>query len=167
MSASSGSARAWMIAVALVASSVLVVAAVSAAIPRQEVWQADVRVHALEVTPLRALAATRGARQLSMRAVITSDNDDDARAARLEVLLPIGVGVLRLPPGCRAGASTVATLTGRVTCDLGDIPVRGLREVVITTTGTVSGTGGRFAVFVTSDTPDPAPSNNYSERIVQ
>ncbi|HJU89240.1 MAG TPA: hypothetical protein VJ672_07610 [Gemmatimonadaceae bacterium] len=159
--------------VAVLAMLAVTAAATAAVIPKQEVWQADVRVQALEVTPLRVATntATSTARaaggQLSMRAVITSDNDDDARRVRLEVLLPIGVGVLRLGPGCQAGASAVSTLTGRVTCDLGDIPVRGLREVVITTTGPVNGGGGRFAVFVTSDTPDPLPSNNYSERAIQ
>lgn len=168
MNAAFGRASRWVIVPALLLGAA---AATAAVIPKQEVWQADVRVQALDVTPLRVAATAttaRGvARQLSMRAVITSDNDDDARGVRLEVLLPIGVGVLRLAPGCQAGPSAVSTLTGRVTCELGDIPVRGLREVVITTTGPVNGTGGRFAVFVTSDTPDPMPSNNYSERAIQ
>jgi hypothetical protein len=160
---SHGRARVWGSVTALL----MVVVGVAWAIPRQEVWQADVRVQSLEVMSLQTAGmSTRGGRQLSTRVVIASDNDDDARAVRLEILLPIGVGVLRLAPGCQASPGAVATLTGRVTCELGNIPVRGFREVVITTTGSVS-TGGRFAVFVTSETPDPMPSNNYAERLVQ
>jgi hypothetical protein len=147
----------------------------------QEVWQADVRVQALDVTPVRAMAPVssaapamraapaRGSPALTVapagvtvRAQITSDNDDDARAVRLEILLPVGSGVLRLPAGCQA-ATVVQSLTGRVTCDLGDIPVRGLREVVLTASAPPP--GARFAVFVTSDTPDPNPSNNFAERV--
>jgi hypothetical protein len=139
----------------------------------QAVWQADVRVQLLEVTALRPAPtltarrsdSTTGAQQLSARVVITSDNDDDARSVRLDILLPVGAGVIRYPSGCQASPSAVSTLTGRVTCDLGNIPVRGLREIVISTTGTVS-KGARFAAIVTSDTPDPTPGNNFAEQVV-
>lgn len=157
--------RTWPVGIAVMLLAGLAVGA--AAFPRQEVWQADVRVQAFDVTPVRTAAATQqGARQLSVRVVVASDNDDDARGARLEMLLPVGLGVLRVGPGCRASPGAVSTLTGRVTCDLGDIPVRGLREVMLSTTAPVSG-GGRFAVFVASDTPDPNPTNNYAERPIQ
>lgn len=124
----------------------------------QAVWQADVRVKSLSV------AAQGG--QLSARAVIYSDNDDDARATRVEFLLPVGVGVLRVPASCRTSASAIAGLHARVTCDLGDVEVRGTRELQIVTTAVTGGSTARFAVFVTSDTPDPAPANNYAERAV-
>jgi len=142
-------------------AAVLLVALVGrgAVASAQAVWQADMRV--------QSLAVAAGGGQLSARAVIYSDNDDDARAARAEILLPVGVGVLRLPAGCKATATTgVAGLHGRVTCDLGDIEVRGLRELLIVTTGVAGGPNVRFAVFVTSDTPDPTPANNYAERAV-
>ena len=126
--------------------------------PAQKIWQADVRVQSLEVTALKGKGGP-----LSARVLVTSDNDEEARAAHLEILLPIGVGVVRVPAGCRPSPSAIAGLIARVSCDLGDIPVRGLREVVITTTGTAA-IHGRFAAFVTSDTPDPQPSNNYAER---
>jgi len=45
-------------------------------------------------------------------------------------------------------------------------PVRGLRELSIVTTGIAGGAHVRFAVFVTSDTPDPTPANNFAERAV-
>jgi len=142
----------------MAAALALALAARGRAASAQAVWQADMRVQSLAV-------AARGG-QLSARAVIYSDNDDDARAARVEFLLPVGVGVLRLPAGCKASASAVAGLHARVTCDLGDVEVRGLRELLIVTTGVTGGPNVRFAVFVTSDTPDPAPANNYAERAV-
>ncbi len=126
--------------------------------PAQKVWQADVRVQSLDVTALKGKGGP-----LSAVIVVTSDNDEEARATRLEILLPIGVGVLRMPAGCRPSPSAIAGLIARVTCDLGDIPVRGLREITVTTTGGAA-IHGRFAAFVTSDTPDPQPSNNYAER---
>lgn len=137
---------------------------------RQAVWQADVRIQLLEVIALRSPRPPTGgaaaARQLSARIVVANDDDDEARGVRLDVLLPVGAGVVRLPPRCKAGASAVATLTGRVTCELGVIPVRGREEVVISTTGTVSPSGGRFGALVSSDTPDPSPGNNFAERRV-
>jgi hypothetical protein len=138
---------------------------------RQAVWQADVRIQLLEVTALRGTAAgtkpgraNTAARQFSARVVVASDTDDEARGVRLDLLLPVGAGVVRLPAECRASPSAVATLTGRVTCDLGVIPVRGLREVTVSTTATVSPSGARFAALVSSDTPDPVPGNNFAER---
>lgn len=149
---------------------VALVAAPGPPTARQAVWQADVRIQLMEVTTLRgARVGSSGqpgttARQLSARVVVTSDNDDEARGVRLDLLLPVGAGVVRLPAECRSSPSAVATLTGRVTCDLGVIPVRGLREVMVSTTATVSANGARFAALVSSDTPDPVPGNNYAER---
>ena len=160
----------WPGALALLA--VLALAAPVNGAASQAVWQADVRVQLLEITALRSApvakrldAASTGSRQLSARVVITSDNDDDARGVRLDILLPVGAGVMRLPPGCQASPSAVATLAGRVTCELGSIPVRGLREIVIATTGTVP-SGAHFAALVTSETPDPTPGNNFAEQVV-
>ena len=60
-----------------------------------------------------------------------------ALAARVEILLPVGVGLVELSPGCIAGPSPpgVSALRGRVVCRLGDL-----------------------------DTPDPRPGNNFAER---
>ncbi|HSJ65830.1 MAG TPA: hypothetical protein VK922_18255 [Gemmatimonadaceae bacterium] len=153
------------------ATLVALAAAPGPGVSRQAVWQADVRIQLLEVTALRGSTAaskpgqaSAAARQFTARVVVASDNDDEARGVRLDVLLPVGAGVVRLPAECRASPSAVATLTGRVTCDLGVMPVRGLREVMISTTATVSPTGARFAALVSSDTPDPVPGNNFAER---
>ena len=140
--------------VALAALSTGRVVAASA----QEVWQADVRIQSLEVTGGRG--------SIAIRVVITSDNDDDAVGVRLDVLLPVGAGVMRLAQGCRASPSPVANLAARVTCDLGTIVVRGLREVTITASPPPPGPGHKVAVVVMSDTPDPEPANNYAERMV-
>lgn len=154
----------WMFGTA--ASLAMVVVAVRQAVSAQEVWQADIRVQSMEVLSTRGVQSAGGSRggQLSTRVVVTSDNDDDARAARLEILLPVGVSVLRMPAGCKTSPGVVTGLTARVTCALGDLPVRGLREVTIVTTGVLATPQARFGAFVTSDTPDPVPSNNYAER---
>lgn len=123
-------------------------------------WQADIRIQSIEVVAVRG-------QSLNARVVVTSDNGEDARAARLEILLPAGVGVVRLAPGCRAGTGlTPGGQSGRISCELGDIPVRGVREVTVVTTAPGSGAPIRVAVFVVSDTPDPLPANNYAERVV-
>ncbi len=126
----------------------------------QAVWQADIRIQAMEVSVVAP-------NTVAIRVVIASDNDDDAKASRLDLLLPIGVSVLRVTPPCRSGSSALRGPAGRVTCDLGDIPVRGVRDLTVVTSAPPPGGGGRYAAFVMSDTPDPFPSNNYAERTVR
>lgn len=122
------------------------------------VWQADVAVQAFEVT-----AAKRGG-PITARVVVATGNDE-ARAVRLEMLLPVGVGVLRVSGDCHASAGPVESLNARVSCVMGDLPVRALREVSVTTSG-ASPADARptFAVFVYGDTPDPQPANNFAAR---
>ena len=126
-----------------------------------QVWQADVQIRTLEITKSRT--------GLTARIVVYSERDDDARDARLIVLLPLGVGIDRLGPGCSAtaGPSMLPSLRAAVECDLGSIPDRGIREAVITTTIPPDLVAKRFGVFVYSTTPDPAPANNYAERSLQ
>lgn len=122
------------------------------------VWQADVSVQTLDVSALK-----RGG-PITARVVVATGNDD-ARDVRLEMLLPVGVGVLHVSEPCRASASPVASLSARVSCTLGDMPVRALREVAVTTSAASAPEARpRFAVFVFSDTPDPLPTNNFAER---
>jgi hypothetical protein len=125
------------------------------------VWQADVQIRTLEVTRSKSAITTR--------VVVYSEKDDEARDTRLIVLLPLGVGIDRLGPGCTAtaGPSMVPSLRAAVECNLGSIPNRGIREAVITTTVPPDGIQKRFAVFVYSNTPDPMPANNYAERTIQ
>lgn len=126
-----------------------------------QVWQADVQIRTLEVTKSKST--------ITARVVVYSEKDDEARDSRLIVLLPLGVGIDKLGPGCTAtaGPSMVPSLRAAVECDLGSIPDRGIRETVITTTLPPDIVAKRFGVFVYSSTPDPAPGNNYAERTIQ
>jgi hypothetical protein len=126
----------------------------------QQVWQADIQIRTLEVT--------RNKGTINARIVVYTENDDDAQNARLLILLPIGVGLERLAPLCTAtpGPSMVPSLRATVTCDLGVIPDRGFREVVLSTTAPATAVAKRFGVFTYSSTPDPVPGNNYAERII-
>jgi hypothetical protein len=140
-------------------SSVLAVLATAGALANQPLqWQADLQIRTLEVTKSRG--------GISVRVVIYTEHDDEARDVRLLVLLPVGVGLQRLAPGCAAsaGPSMVPSLRATVTCRLGSIADRGLYEVLLTTTLPPKGAPKRLGVFAYSDTPDPVPGNNYAER---
>ncbi len=123
-------------------------------------WQADIQVRTLEVTKSRT--------GLAIRVVVYTERDDEARDARLLILLPVGVGVERLDPGCAAspGPSMVPSLRATVACDLGAIPDQGYREVHLATTLPPENLPKRFGVFAYSGTPDPMPGNNYAERVL-
>jgi hypothetical protein len=125
------------------------------------VWQSDVKVESLDVSE------SRSGGSINARAVISTSGDDAARSVKVEVMLPIGVGVLRLSDGCKPSPSPVTGLTARVTCDLGEIPTRGSREIAIATTARPSSIPLRIGIFAFSDTPDPSPANNFAERNLQ
>jgi hypothetical protein len=127
----------------------------------QRVWQSDVRIESLEVN------AAKAGGSLNARAVIAADGDDAARSVRVEIMLPIGVGVLRLSDGCKPSPSPVTGLNARVTCDLGEIAAHASREITISTTTRQSSLPLRLGVFAFSDTPDPSPANNFAERLAQ
>ena len=124
----------------------------------QQVWQADVQVRTLEVTRSRT--------GLSVRVVVYTEHDDEARDARLLILLPVGVGVEHLATGCSAAAGPpgVPALRATVSCELGGIADRGFREVLLSTTLPPNANPRRVGVFAYSATPDPVPRNNYAER---
>lgn len=126
----------------------------------QRVWQADVQVRTLEVTRSRT--------SLSVRIVVYTEHDDEARDARLLVLLPVGVGVEHLATGCAAAAGPpgVPALRATVSCELGGIADRGFREVLLSTTLPPDSNPRRLGVFAYSATPDPVPRNNYAERML-
>jgi hypothetical protein len=125
-----------------------------------QVWQADLQIRTLEVTKSKTA--------MSVRVVVYSERDDEARDARLLILLPVGVGVERLGLGCAAsaGPARVPSLRATVACDLGSIVDQGYREVQLTTTLPPEGMPKRFGVFAYSGTPDPLPGNNYAERML-
>ena len=123
-------------------------------------WQADIQIRTLEVTRTR--------NSLNARVVIYTENDDDAQNARLLILLPVGVGIERLAAACAAtpGPSMVPSLRATIACELGVIPNRGYREVLLSTTAPATTQPRRFGVFAYSATPDPVPGNNYAERTI-
>jgi hypothetical protein len=142
----------------------LVVAFAGSAQPRPRatprVWRSDVSVRALD------LSTERHGGAIAVRVIVAADSDD-ARAVRLEIMLPVGVGVLRVPDGCQRSPGPITSLAARVSCALGGLPMRGMRDVTITTTGAPPSRGRiHFAAFTFSDTPDPVPSNNFAERVV-
>lgn len=121
------------------------------------VWKTDLRIRSFDIMAV-------GQQSVQITVGIVSDGDDAARATRLEFFLPVSVGLVRAPAGCKASPAAVANLSARVTCDLGDIPGRGLREVILLTSAPPAGSMARFAAIVLSDTPDVSPSNNFAER---
>ena len=127
---------------------------------QQLAWQADVQIKTLEVTKARS--------GLSVRVVVYTEHDDEARDVRLLILLPVGAGIQKIGAGCAASTapSQMPSLRATVTCELGSIADRGLHEVVVAITPPSSGAESRLGVFAYSATPDPRPGNNYAERVL-
>lgn len=128
--------------------------------PQQLAWQADVQIKTLEVTKARS--------GISVRVVVYTEHDDEARDTRLLILLPVGAGLQKMVAGCTASAapSMMPSLRATVTCELGSIANRGFHEVLVAITPPSNGSQSRLGVFAYSATPDPRPGNNYAERLL-
>ena len=122
--------------------------------------QADVQIRTLEITRSRA--------GHSVRVVVYTEHDNEARDVRLLVLLPAGVELQRSVAGCAtfAGSSRGLSPRATVTCELGSIADRAFHEVVLMISSTPRDSATRVGVFAYSGTPDPRPGNNYAERIL-
>ena len=122
-------------------------------------WQADLSVRSLTVSEAKG--------NLTARVVISAETGE-ALAARVEVLLPVGVGIVQLGPGCVPGPNRtgISDLRARVECTLGNMPARSNRELFVVTTTPPNGIARGFAVVAMSDTPDPKPGNNFLERVI-
>jgi len=129
------------------------------AAPQYALWQADLQVRSLIVSEAKG--------NLTARMVIYAEFGE-ALAARVEVLLPVGVGIVTLGPGCVAGPNRtgINELRARVQCSLGNMADRSSRELFVVTTTPPNGVARGFAVVAMSDTPDPKPSNNFVERVI-
>jgi hypothetical protein len=136
----------------------LLLAQAPASLGSQGVSQADVRIQALDLTPLRGF--------VNVRVVVGSDGGDGAHSAALHLFLPLGTKAARLPPGCQPSPSPPGAAQARVDCALGELRVRDLREVIIVATVPPAGVVARFTAFAFSDTPDPQMTNNYAERVL-
>ena len=123
------------------------------------VWQADLSVRSLTVSEAKG--------NLTARVVIAVESGE-ALSARVEVLLPVGVGIVTLGPGCVAGPNRtgISELRARVECNLGNMAARSNRELYVVTTTPPNGIARGFAVVAMSDTPDPKPGNNFVERVI-
>jgi hypothetical protein len=127
-----------------------------AAAAQQHVWHADLQV--------RTLAVTESDGKLTARVVVAVEQGE-AMGVRVEILLPVGVGIVQLAPGCAPGpgAPGVPSLRARVVCTVGTLRPRDVREFRVTTTAAPAGVAPRFGAMATSDTPDPNPGNNFAE----
>lgn len=127
---------------------------------QQLAWQADVQIKTLEVTKARS--------GISVRVVVYTEHDDEARDTRLLILLPVGAGLQKIVAGCTASAapSMMPSLRATVTCELGSIANRGFHEVIVAITPPSHASQSRLGVFAYSATPDPRPGNNYAERVL-
>ena len=122
-------------------------------------WQADLQVRSLTVTEVGG--------NLHARIVIAAEFGE-ALAARADVLLPVGVGLVSMGRGCRAGPSPdgIRELRARVECRLGNLKSPAIQELTVVTTLPPKGVVRGFAVVAMSDTPDPRPGNNFAERVI-
>jgi hypothetical protein len=122
-------------------------------------WQADLQIRSL------AISVEKG--NLTARVVVATEVGE-ALAARVEVLLPVGVGIVTVGPGCVPGPTRtgISELRARVECSLGDMPARTSRDLYVITTTPPAGVARGFAVVAMSDTPDPRPANNFIERVI-
>lgn len=122
-------------------------------------WQADLQIRSLTITEEKGNLIAR---------VMVAVELGDALAVRVEVLLPVGVGIVTLGSGCVAGPNRtgISELRARVECSLGNMPSRSTRELFVITTAPPNGVARGFAVVTMSDTPDPRPANNFAERVI-
>jgi len=138
---------------------VSILAGLGLGLRQHSLWQADLQIRSLTVSEAKG--------QLTARVVIAAEFGE-ALGARVEVLLPVGVGIVTLGSGCVAGPNVtgISALRARVECTLGNMPARSNRELFVVTTTPPTGVARGFAVVAMSDTPDPKPANNFVERVI-
>ena len=139
---------------------VLTVLAVLRPGTRQRVlWQADLQVRSLTVSEAKG--------NLTARVVVAAEVGE-ALGVRVDLLLPVGVGIVSMEEGCHAGPSLtgISELRARVECSLGNLPARSYRTLFVVTTTPPVGVARGFGAVAMSDTPDPKPGNNFAERAI-
>jgi hypothetical protein len=127
---------------------------VGAPLSAQHVWQADLQIRSLSVSE-------SGSHLIAKVAVISEVGD--ALAVRVEIMLPVGVGIVEVGAGCAPGPSApgVPSLRARVICTVGTLSPRVIREFSVTTTQPPAGMASRFGAMAMSDTPDPKPGKQF------
>jgi hypothetical protein len=127
---------------------------------RQRVlWQSDLQIRSLTVSMENG--------NLTARVVVAAEMGE-ALGARVDLLLPVGVGIVAMGKGCRAGPDVtgISELRARVECTLGNLPARTNRTLFVVTTTPPAGVARGFGAVAMSDTPDPKPGNNFAERAI-
>jgi len=126
---------------------------------QRTLWQADLQIRSLRVSEDKG--------NLTARVVVAAEFGE-ALAARVEMLLPVGVGIVTLGPGCVAGPNMtgIRDLRARVECTLGNLAAGSSRELFVVTTAPPSGVVRGFGAVAMSETPDPKPGNNFAERAI-
>ena len=103
--------------------------------------------------------------ELISRVVVYAGMDDPSDGVRLELLLPPGSTVFRMPPGCMSDADPRGSqVRGRISCSLGTLAVHERRQLVFATSIPAPAVPKSVAAFVSSDSPDPRPGDNFSLR---
>jgi hypothetical protein len=127
---------------------------------RQRVlWQADVQIRSLTVSQEKG--------NLTARVVVAAEMGE-ALGVRVDLLLPVGVGIIAMGEGCHAGPNPtgISELRARVECALGNLPARSNRTLFVVTTSPPTGVARGFGAVAMSDTPDPKPGNNFADRAI-
>jgi hypothetical protein len=90
-------------------------------------WQADLQIRSLTVSEAKG--------NLTAPVVVAAEFGE-ALATRVEVLLPVGVGIVTLGTGCVPGPNHtgISDLHGRVECTLGNMRAGTTRELIVMTT---------------------------------
>jgi hypothetical protein len=143
----------------LVALVLTVLAGLNAGARQRVLWQADLQIRSLTVSEEKG--------NLTARVVVAAEMGE-ALAARVDLLLPVGVGIVAMGEGCHAGPSLtgISELRARVECSLGNLAARSSRTLYVVTTMPPAGVARGFGAVAMSDTPDPKPSNNFAERAI-
>jgi len=143
----------------LVALVLTVLAALNGGTRQRILWQSDLQIRSLTVSEEKG--------NLTARVVIGVEMGE-ALGARVDLLLPVGVGIVAMGEGCHAGPSVtgISALRARVECTLGNLPARSNRTLFVVTTTPPIGVARGFGAVAMSDTPDPKPGNNFAERAI-
>jgi hypothetical protein len=143
----------------LLALVLTVLAALRPGTRQRVLWQADLQVRSLTVSEAKG--------NLTARVVVAAEVGE-ALGVRVDLLLPVGVGIVAMGEGCQAGPSPtgISELRARVECTLGNLPARTNRTVIVVTTTPPAGVARGFGAMAMSDTPDPKLANNFLERAI-
>lgn len=126
---------------------------------QQRLRQSDIGIQALTVQ------IEAGA--MVSRVVVYAGMDDPSDGVHLEVLLPPGSTVIRMPAECAATPDVRGSpVRGRISCSLGTLAVNERRNLVFASSVPLPNVPKAVAAFVSSDAPDPRPGDNFSLKIL-